>query len=254
MGLRVKIISGFLVLALMLILAGAWSIYELRNIAESVPKILEDNYKSIRAAKVMIESLEREDSAVLLLLSGKWEEGRNVIQEADQQFLQAFNLAVNNITMPGEDEVIEKIKAEYETYKTLWERPIVGTKHEGNLKWYLETVFRSFLQVKASVNNLSDMNDRGMYEAALYLRDKAHRSTMPGVVAMISALVLSLMFSYFVNYFMISPIIKITESVKSFMNAGTPFKVRIETTDEIKELESSIMELTAKVSTKEKKP
>jgi len=252
MGLRIKIISGFLVLALMLLLAGAWSIYELRSIGESVPKILEDNYKSIRSAKVMMEALEREDSAVLLLLSGKWEEGRNVIHGADKQFLEGFDVAMNNLTMPGEGEIVEKIRTEYETYKSLWLKPIVGTRHEGNLQWYLESVFQAFLQVKTSVHRLSDMNDRGMYDAALYLRDKAHRSTMPGVVAMLSALVLSLIFSYFVNTFMVSPIIRINKGIKSFLEAGTPFQVRVETSDEIRELAQSITDLTSKISAIEK--
>jgi len=248
-----KIILGFLVIALMLLLAGAWSVYELRHIAESVPKILEDNYKSIRAAKIMMEALEREDSAVLLLLSGKWEEGRYVIQGADQQFLDGFDVAMNNLTMPGEGEVVEKIRKEYEAYKSLWIRPIVGTGHEGNLQWYLDSVFQAFLQVKATVQHLSEMNDKSMYEAALYLRDKAHRSTMPGVVAMVSALVLSLIFSYFVNYFMVSPIIRITRGIRSFLDSGTPFKVHIETADEIRELAVSITDLTSKISVIEKK-
>jgi len=254
MGLRLKILSGFLVIALMLLLAGAWSVYELRSIAESVPKILEDNYKSIRAAKIMMEALEREDSAVLLLLSGKWEEGRSMIQGADRQFLEGFDVAMKNLTMPGEGDVVEKIRTGYETYKSLWLKPIVGTGHEGNLQWYLDSVFQAFLKVKNSVHQLSDMNDRGMYDAALYLRDKAHRSTMPGIVAMISALVLSLIFSYFVNTFMVSPIIRITGGVKSFLNSGTPFIVRIETTDEIKDLASSITDLTARIPADGKNP
>ena len=68
MGLRFKILLGFLILALMLFIAGVWSIYELNSIGSSVPKMLNENYQSIHAGKKMIESLEREDSAILMLL------------------------------------------------------------------------------------------------------------------------------------------------------------------------------------------
>jgi methyl-accepting chemotaxis protein len=249
-----KIVSGFLVLALMLLLAGAWSVFELRNIAGSVPKILEDHYKSIRAAKIMIEALEREDSAVLLRMTGQGDKGRETGDEADRRFLEGFDVARNNVTMPGEGDLIEKIRKEYETYKALWIMPIAGTGHEGDLRWYLESAFPAFLQVKSSVQQLSDMNDKGMYDAALSLGNKAHRSTMPGVVAMIAAMVLSLIFSYFVNVFMVSPIIRITQGIRSFLETGAPFQVRIATSDEIGELASSVADLTSKIPPIVKKP
>ena len=61
MGLRTKILSGFLILTMMLVVAGIWSIYELTRVGTSVQRLLDDNYKSINAGKMMIEALERED-------------------------------------------------------------------------------------------------------------------------------------------------------------------------------------------------
>jgi len=97
MGIRAKILLGFLILATMLFLAGAWSIYELRTVGTSVQRLLDDNYKSIQAARLMTEALEREDSASLLLLSGNWKEGREIIEAADSSFQQAFEIAQKNV-------------------------------------------------------------------------------------------------------------------------------------------------------------
>ncbi|MBS3731428.1 MAG: hypothetical protein KGY42_00860 [Desulfobacterales bacterium] len=66
---------GFLTLAIMLAVAGAFSIYRLKTIGSPVQSLLDDNYRSINAAKKMTTSLEREDSGILLLLSGKWKGG-----------------------------------------------------------------------------------------------------------------------------------------------------------------------------------
>ena len=96
MKIRVKILSGFLVLALMLLIAGIWSIYELKFLGSSLPEILDDNYQSINASKVMMEALEREDSAILLLLLGKWEEGRNILNSADSLFNDKLLFAEKN--------------------------------------------------------------------------------------------------------------------------------------------------------------
>ena len=61
MKIRLKILLGFIILAVMLIVAGVFSIHELTDIGASVQHLLDDNYQSINAAKIMIEGLERQD-------------------------------------------------------------------------------------------------------------------------------------------------------------------------------------------------
>ena len=56
MGLRTKILSGFAILTAMLFIAGVWSFYELRSMGGSVQKVLDENYRSIHAAKMLNEA------------------------------------------------------------------------------------------------------------------------------------------------------------------------------------------------------
>lgn len=243
MGLRLKILSGFLILTVMLFIAGIWSIYEINSIGTSVQRLLDDNYTSINAAKKMMEALEREDSAVLLLLLGKWEPGRAIIASADSLFNQAFQIAHSKLTIPGEDARLDSVRSSYQTYKNLWKRPIVDTKKEGDLDWYFEQVHSSFLEVKTAVNSLMILNEQIIYRTASDLQNRANRAIMPGIVAIISALVFSLVFNYFVNYYAVSPIVKITNGIKNFMAHKLPFNVDIETKDEFSDLASAIKTL-----------
>lgn len=247
MGLRVKILSGFLILALMLLIAGVWSVYQLKSLGTSVQQLLDENYKSINAADIMLESLEREDSGIVLLLLGKWEDGREIINSADTSFDQGYHIASNNVTIPGEGDYIKQINEKYQTYKNLWKKPIVGTKREGDLSWYLTNVHDAFLDTKASINALKALNEKTLYRTASDLKNRANRAVMPGTVAVISALLFSLLFSYFVNHFMISPIIEITRSVENFEKKDEPFKVTVETKDEIHNLAEAIKSLSMKI-------
>lgn len=240
MGLRIKILSGFLILAIMLLVAGLWSIYQLNLIGSSVQEIMDENYTSINAAKNMIEALEREDSAILLLLMGSWEEGRGIIDKADSTFNFHFNFANKNITIPEEKNYLERIKSQYIDYKKMWERPIVGTVKQGDFEWYFENIHEKFLKLKESINDLINLNDETMYKTALVVRNKSNAAIMPGIIAVISALIFTFIFTYFTNYFMISPIIKITNKIKSFIDKKIPFILEIETKDELGELEDSI--------------
>jgi HAMP domain-containing protein len=244
MKLRYKIVSGFLILALMLSIAGIWSIYELKSIGSSVQDLLEENYKSINAAKTMIEALEREDSGVLLLILGKWEEGRHIISSADSLFKIAHSIAANNITIPNEKNFIDVIRIRYNEYKGLWERPIVDTEKEGNLNWYFEDVH----------NDLMTLNDSTMFKTSSDLKNKANRAIMPGIVAILSALVFTLLFNFFVNYYFISPVVKITNGIRKFLAKRVPFRVEVETKDEIYDLAASIDQLCAQLHHQEMKP
>jgi len=247
MGIRIKILSGFLVLSLMLLIAGLWSIYELNSIGSSVNNILDDNYQSIHAAKVMKEAIEREDSAILLLLLGKWEEGRTILTSADSIFQSNLKSATKNITIPGEQKHLNSIKSKYTAYKKLWERPIVDTDREGNLDWYFLEVHQSFKSVKESINELINLNNKIMYQTATDLKNRSNRAIMPGIVAFISALVFTFIFTYLINYYIVGPIIKITDRIKKFKEKRTPFDVKIETKDEIYYLAEAIEHLCLSV-------
>lgn len=253
MVLRIKILSGFFILALMLSIAGIWSIKELRSTGTSVQNILEENYKSINSAKIMLEALEREDSAILLLMLGKWEEGRRIISSGDSLFKSGYYIASNNITIENEKSFIEEISKNYQLYKQTWERPIVDTDKEGNITWYFDQPYKRFQSVKESVNKLMNLNDQTMFDTASELLNRTNRAVMPGIVAIISAIIFSLIFTYFINYFMISPIAKITKSITSFVNEGKNYNVEIESKDEISKLSDSIRTLCEFVKTAEKK-
>ena len=96
MGLRIKILSGFIILALMLVIAGVWTILEIKNTGFSIQAIFDENYQSIFAGEDMIEALEREDSGILLLLLGKWEKGREQLFRADSLFNKKLEFAYSN--------------------------------------------------------------------------------------------------------------------------------------------------------------
>ena len=248
MGLRMKILLGFIILAVMLLVAGVVSIYEFSLIGTSVQNLLDDNYTSINATKMMTEALEREDSAILLLLLGKWERGRSIIQSADSLFEKGFQIAYTNLTIPGEKTRLDSIRASYTVFKDLWIKPIVGTKKQGDLDWYFEKVHSSFRNVKSSVDSLLALNDKIMYKTASDLKNRANRAIMPGIVAIVAALAFAFLFSYFVNYYMVSPIVRITKGIRRFLENKIPFNIEVETNDELFDLASAIRTLCSRIS------
>jgi CHASE3 domain sensor protein len=240
---KYKILAGFFLLVVLLIAAGAVSIYEFIKLSKSVDALIEDNYKTIEISKQMLEALEREDSGILLLVLGQWEDGRKILRAADSTFITGLEIAKNNITEPNEDEYIKNVEALYSQFKEIWLKPIVDTNKEGDIKWYQETIHQNFLKTKKAVNDLMTMNQDSMYQEASTLKDKSHRAIMPDIVAIIAALVFSVLLNFFISKYYISPLERLTTSIHEYKPGSGSFKATIEADREITNLELEISQL-----------
>jgi len=253
MKLKGKIFFGFLILALMLFIAGVWSAYQLSNISTSVSEVISKNYESMHSARVMIEGLEREDSGILLLHMGNWEKGREILQNGDTLFTDNLRALQSNNTSEEEDKIIKQIRVEYFSFKSLWQKPIVGTKKEGDLDWYFKEVHSKFQKIKDKVNEIIKLNEETIYATAVEMSQKENSTVMPGIIASVSALGFVFIFTYLINYFVISPIVNLSKRIKLFIEKRVPIGYEIETRDELYDLENSIRILSSLVESQESK-
>jgi NtrC-family two-component system sensor histidine kinase KinB len=95
MSLRAKLLSGYAVFIAALIVLGAWSAWRLHEMGKVSRRIIAENYDSVVAAQEMKESLERKDRV---------------------RFDRNLQKAANNITEPGEAEVISTIRRDRDIY------------------------------------------------------------------------------------------------------------------------------------------
>lgn len=242
-SLRLKIFASFMLLIVMLSVSGVISIVEFRYLGGSVHGLVEDNYKTIEAAKKMTEALEREDSGILLLMLGQWEQGRAILNSADSAFNVAFKVASGNLTELNEDQHIDLIRIRYAIFKNKWQRPIVDTEKEGNIDWYKSDIHQSFLETKYAVNDLMTLNQTKMYQEASQLKEKSRRAIMPGIVTIAAAVIFSLLLNFFLSRYFVTPLEHLAEAINHFEPRQKYLKADFVSVNEIKKLEQAISEL-----------
>jgi hypothetical protein len=66
---------------------------------------------------------------------------------------------------------------------------------------------------------------------------------MPGIIAMVSAFIFAVIFSFLINLLVVSPIIRITGGIQEYLETGKSFNVKIETGDELSHLVASVESL-----------
>lgn len=60
------------------------------------------------------------------------------------------------------------------------------------------------------------------------LESNAYRATMPGIIALAIAIIIIVMFSYLIDLYYVTPVLKITEGLRNYLNSKIPFKVTME--------------------------
>ena len=121
-SLKRKLAVSYGLLIVIILAVSAWAIYHLVVLGRAVDVILLNNYKSIIAAENMKEALERQDSAALFFIAGHPDQARAQFAANAARFRQEFEVAANNITEPGEDQIVAQIDARYSAYKQELER------------------------------------------------------------------------------------------------------------------------------------
>jgi PAS domain S-box-containing protein len=116
MSLRTKLLLGYLIFIVALVLLGGWSAWRLREMGGVSRRIISNNYDSVVAAQEMKESLERQDSAALFLLLGADDKAVAQLREHRARFDANFQKAENNITEVGEVQAIDAIRHDRDLY------------------------------------------------------------------------------------------------------------------------------------------
>ncbi len=184
MSLRTQILLGY---GLVLVLAAAAVAFALASVArlgDASSAILSENYLSIRAAQTMADALERQDSAVLLAISGDAGGAQEQLRVNDARFREALVAAQGNVTIPGEGAVVDTVAARYTAYTA----SLRSAGDVAPLDVYLERLFPAFQRAKAATDDLRDLNQATMVAAS----DEAGRVGRRAVVSVGAAAALAL--------------------------------------------------------------
>jgi NtrC-family two-component system sensor histidine kinase KinB len=114
--LRKKIFIGYGITLVLMVLVLVWAFFNLWNLGQASDAILRENYKSILAAENMVYAIERQDSAILLVFLGYQEQGWDQFRENENHFFQWLARAKDNITLEGEERIVNTIETEYSNY------------------------------------------------------------------------------------------------------------------------------------------
>ncbi len=202
MTLRKKILVGFgFDLALLsLVLAGA--VGNLVGLGRATSAILRENYASIRAAQVMEQSLAAQELGALQAITGPGDPGRSRMRAGETAFLQALGRARDNVTIEGEQAVVDSIASAYDRFLSLTGAPFPT----GDAGYFEAGVAPRARAVLAPVRSLLELNQATMYSASDRARRTASRAILSTIAIGLAAVLTGLAFSFWISLRLVRPL------------------------------------------------
>jgi two-component system, NtrC family, sensor histidine kinase KinB len=245
-GIRQKLMVGFGGLLVIVVVIGVMTMIQIGDLGLAIDVILKENYRSVVACQEMKESLERIDSGILFTFAGKESEGNKLIADYTSDFHSALNTEFDNITIPGEREMSQRIKTLFENY--LRAIPLVTNTQESfedRQASYFSKLQPLFSEIKDTAQTILTMNQKNMSEANNAARHKAKSAHQSMLIAIIICAILAFLFSYLANKWVLLPINKLIDSTNEIRAGNFDVVLQKASRDEIGRLSESFNEMAA---------
>src|SRR5207248_1797536 len=165
----------------LLAILGCAAVVLLYSLGGSIDRILRENYASVIAMEHLNESLERIDSSFQFALAGEEGKAKQQYEENWPKYYQSLKDEQNNITLPGEGELVEQLADLTERYRqrgeAFYRRPAnaVGQRR-GDYFGEPAGLLDTFKEIKQVSGEISRINQQNMEEASRESRGLATSS------------------------------------------------------------------------------
>jgi NtrC-family two-component system sensor histidine kinase KinB len=233
--LRKKVLIGYGLALCLIIVVIIWSLINMVRLGNAAEAILKENYNSILAAENMIDSLERQDSAILLLILNYTQEAIKQFRENENHFLLWLGRAKDNVTIPGEEKIVQNIDNGYSAYLVNFSnlQTMVRSDTAKAAEFYHETVLPSFKSVRTECIQLREINQETMFNTSNRASDVANRAFWSVFTIGSISVVVGLGFSLLLANLIVKPVHQIIEATQKISEGDYDVEVKSASNDEL---------------------
>lgn len=247
--LKGKISLIYISLVVLIALVGFTGFLNLFRLEKAVDSLMTNNYKSINAAAQMTEAIERQDGAVLINISVDSGKGMEAFMGDHANFIEWYQIEVNNVTELGEKKLTENIGRQYEQYvKYFSELQNNSSKNqEGTLALYNSTMLPLFNQIKQNLAEISHLNETAMFRSKTEASSKT-RTSMYFLLGLSFSAVLGgyAAARHYVNRFL-NPLNQLSESISRVKAGELNQQLLVQTNDETGKLATEFNNMTQRL-------
>ena len=239
--LRAKLLLGLTPLLAIMVALGLWAIVMLDHLGGRIDVILRENYESVLAAEGMKEALERMDSAAQFAINGQDDPAREQFRAYRPLFERNLDKERHNITLPGEQELSDRLTARFADYLALTEQFYRLPAEPTGRRWsfYSRRLLPLFVQIKDTADEVLRINQKNMKDEDRKARQAAAQSERVMIAALLGSAIVATAVALSLSRSILEPIRAVTGGARAMAKGDIDQVVPVLTRDELGELASS---------------
>jgi hypothetical protein len=244
MAIKRKISLGLVVIGTILLFSSGISIYEFVRMRTTVSNLINDNIAAINTTGALMEVTDEYNFRLLEAL-GDDNATLEPRDKNDNRFSDYLTGLRDNFTTESERKYADSVLFAYTSYiiimndaPTVWEGDYAGRR-----TWYFTKLHPVYVKLRGYLHQLTLTSQEALAENSLTMTDSFYRSIMPGVVAVVAGIVLVFLFNYFLGFYFVDPLLKISGGVSDYLSRKKSYVVQVDTDEELQELNENVKEL-----------
>jgi hypothetical protein len=230
------------------------SLFQLIEIEQVVAKMNTNNIRSIEASEQIFDEAKKQTWKILDIMHEDAQAENARIIFNDIFYTARLDFIKENITIPDEKNMLDTLCAQYRLFKrqtALLDSLFVSGDVKERNEWFNAFYRPVYEEFTKAANNLETLNRNTISNNSAELKSNFYRMIIPLIVAVAVGLFLIILFNYFINVYFITPILKIIKGIKDCSVNRQPYNVKIDTRDEINDLNREIKSLISHTKQKE---
>jgi len=244
-SIQEKVHLAAIIISVLLLLSAGVAYLEFSRMSDYVSTFIAKNVECINSSNDLIELCEgfnqdilKNDDTILKRVNDA-----NMI---DAQFQNYISLISTNITVDSENHYVDSVRYAYAAYMQVVNRveDMWFEDYSDKVSWYKESVETIYLKLEGYLQTLSSLSQNILSSNYDELSDRYYRSIMPAVLAIGASIVIVLLFIYFLNIFVLSPLMKIHAGLKDYKEFNRVYNVSFDSGgDQIQEINEMVQEI-----------
>lgn len=244
--MRLKIKLGFILVGLVLLLAGVTSYFELTRLTSSVQTLIDNGAKSISLSKGVLDILQEHNKKVL-----EFYQDKNIKLDAfsseDIQIMDSLYLQAQH-SYPKSKELGNIALARKKYLEVLNEK--MDTTQGVISDWYVSEYNVAYTDFTNSVKEFMISSQQYVVKQTDRLKANIYRTTMQSVVALSVSVLILFVFFLLMDVYFIKPISAMTKALDRYLVNGAAFNVKVEGLNEPAKLKEQIIQLIQRLKEK----
>ncbi len=255
-SIRRKVSAGFAVLAFILFFSSVVSLYEFTRMNRMLSRQIEENVNSVNVGRDLIMLTEEYNLDVLNAVSAPdaTEASMDRFRAAfDENFVKEFGETMEDMrrsftartTFP-EKNYADSVLLAYTAYMQVLRegRDVADQDYQERQDWYFNRLQPFYIKLRDYIQSLTNASQQALIDNSKKVDATFYRSITPAIASVVVGLLVVLLFNYFLNFYLINPLIKIGKGISSYRSYRKSYNVEIENKhDELAELNANVRDL-----------